>query len=54
MFSVAFNAPKDAQATLKACATPATVTTPTQKALKISELAFNNFAAKLTQLRISK
>lgn len=54
VFSVAFDAPADAQKTLKACATPgdgyyANASSPEQL-----EAAFTNFAAKLTQLRITK
>lgn len=54
VFSVAFNAPKDAQATLKACATQGDGYYANANSPEDLEDAFNNFAAKLTQLRISK
>ncbi len=54
VFAVAFDAPKDAQETLKACATPgdgyyANAANPDELTL-----AFANFATKLTSLRVSK
>ncbi len=54
VFSVAFNAPKDAQATLKACASQGDGYYANAESPEDLESAFNNFAAKLTQLRISK
>lgn len=54
VFSVAFNAPLDAQKTLKACASAGTGYYVNANSPKELEDAFNGFAAKLTQLRISK
>jgi Flp pilus assembly protein TadG len=54
VFSVAFNAPKDAQATLKACASSGDGYYANAESAEDLEAAFNSFAAKLTQLRISK
>ncbi len=54
VFSVAFDAPPDAQATLKACATPGEGYYANASSAGDLEDAFKNFAAKLTQLRISK
>ena len=54
VFTVAFNAPPDAQATLKACASPGNGYYANANNPQELDDAFNNFANKLTELRISK
>ncbi|MBK9078420.1 MAG: hypothetical protein IPL91_04425 [Hyphomicrobium sp.] len=54
VFSVAFDAPVDAQQTLKACATSGDGYYANAANAEELERAFNNFAVKLTALRISK
>jgi Flp pilus assembly protein TadG len=54
VFSVAFDAPLDAQETLKACASSGDRYYANASNAEELERAFNNFAIKLTSLRISK
>jgi Flp pilus assembly protein TadG len=54
VFSVAFDAPLDAQQTLKACASAGDGYYANASNAEELEQAFNNFAVKLTALRISK
>lgn len=54
VFAVAFDAPANAQKTLKACATPGAGYYANASNAEELEQAFNNFAGKLTELRLSK
>lgn len=54
VFSVAFDAPKDAQETLKACASEGAGYYANAASPEELDLAFQNFATKLSQLRISR
>ena len=54
VFTVAFAAPLGAQQTLKACASSGDGYYSNAENPEQLESAFNNFAAKLTQLRIAK
>jgi Flp pilus assembly protein TadG len=54
VFAVAFNAPADAQKTLKACATAGTQYYANANSPKELQDAFDSFAGQLSQLRITK
>jgi hypothetical protein len=54
VFAVAFNAPADAQKTLKACASDGAQYYANANSPKELDAAFDSFAASLTKLRITK
>ena len=54
VFAVAFNAPADAQKTLKSCASAGKEYYANANSPAELDAAFDSFAAKLSQLRITK